>query len=61
MRAHRLSKALDSLTQPHDAPTKAESPCSLWLMPGSCPDEPLNLCPAQPLFVPNPVQLLKGI
>ena len=51
-----LSKALDSLTQPHYASTESESPCSLWLMPWRVQDEPLNLCLAQPLVVPTPVQ-----
>ena len=56
----RQAKALDALTQPHDASAKVESPCPPWLMPSSCPDEPLTLCLAQPVFVPAPIQLLKG-
>ena len=60
MRANpRLSKALDSLTQKHYVTAKAESPCSLWLMPSCCADEPLNLCLAQHIFIPTSVQLLK--
>src|SRR5215471_13001330 len=60
MRANpRLSKVLDSLTQKHDVTAKAESPCSLWLMPSCCADEPLNFCLAQQIFIATSVQLLK--